>query len=623
MPRRLALTLLLALPALAAAVPPAHAGWYGAEAIDGPADIEQLGGVDLARDGTGGLVYIKRDGGVPHVFASRFIGGSWRPPERVDAGIDTPASDAAIAVADAYRLAVVWTTGNKVYASVVQGNDEQPGPLQGPMEVYANPGGEVSDVTLDMGINGTAYAAFAVRSGATGSDIVVARLQRLAWQVVPSALDIDPSQPAGRGTQRARVAVSAEGNGLVVWGENHPDGRPRVYARRVTGITPSLAPQELSLPAFENQPGGRADLPDVDIEDDGSFAWAVFRQDFGGTSRAVARRLLGSQFEAPVAIDGGQYAGAPRISINGRGQGLSVTGISGGGVLGDYLFNDVFEGAQGLHAQTSAQDAEPVAAASEHRDVALAWRHTDPSGVASLRGRLKPDEARFEGEVQLSGGLGTIEPGQFAIASDRLAGFAVAMIQGATLAGRYVTVAVPDRPPGRPGGQTTGTWQRRARPRFKWAPGIDLWGQQRFRVIVGGQVVGETTATSLTPNVTLTTGRPLPWRVIAIDRRGQQVASKERFVRLDKVAPRVVARVRGRRKARQPLKVTVTGLDGRGSGVSYVEVQYGDRTGTVKQPKRFSGTHRYRRRGTFRLRVRVVDNAGNVARKAVRLRIAR
>ena len=56
----------------------------------------------------------------------------------------------------------------------------------------------------------------------------------------------------------------------------------------------SAFPQDLTLPTAA--PAAR-DSPDIDIEDDGSFAWVVFRQDFGGGSRTVGRRLIGSQFE--------------------------------------------------------------------------------------------------------------------------------------------------------------------------------------------------------------------------------------------------------------------------------------------------------------------------------------
>ncbi len=57
MSRRLSLSVVLALLALAAVPAGASAGWFPAQPVDGPSpDIQALGGVDLARDGTGGLV---------------------------------------------------------------------------------------------------------------------------------------------------------------------------------------------------------------------------------------------------------------------------------------------------------------------------------------------------------------------------------------------------------------------------------------------------------------------------------------------------------------------------------------------------------------------------------------
>jgi hypothetical protein len=618
MPRRLCLIFVLVLSAFAAAAPGAHAAWFPAEAVDGPAgEIESLGGVDLARDGTGAVVYVKRVDGVPHVFLARFYGGAWRAPERVDNGVSEPAAEAKVAVADRYRLAVVWISGGRVLGSVVQGNDERPGPLLGPAELYADSSGPISDLSLDMGINGAAYASYSVPGGG-GADVRVSRLQDVTWQLVPP-LDIDPGQSAGRDDQRARVAVSAEGNALVVWGENHADGRPRVFGRRVTGLSPSASPQELSINDFQGQLGGRADSPDVDIEDDGSFAWAVFREDFGGGSRTIARRLLGSQFEAPVGLDAGPPTTRPRIAMNGRGIGVAAL-ESGGGVNALFLDDDVFGPGPPLQSVGSAELTAPVVAASEHREAAVAWRVADGTGAGSIHARFKPDEKPFEGEVTLSRpDLGPVAPGEYAATSDRLAGMAVAMIQGAPGGQRWLTVAVQDRPPGPPGGQTTGTYQRRSRPPFKWAPGLDLWGAQRFRVVVDGQSIGETTGRTLTPVQPLASGRPHPWRVIAIDRRGQETPSKERFIRLDAVAPRVVVKVKGKRKAGQSLKITVTGLDGEGSGVDYVLVEYGDKA-SAKQFKQFRGAHRYRK-GSFRLKVKVVDKAGNATRKQVKLRI--
>jgi hypothetical protein len=618
MNRRLVLTVLLALLALAALPAAAPAAWFPASAsppVDGPsADIDRLGGVDLARDGTGGVVYLKRVDGTSHVFLSRFNGGAFRPPERVDNGIAAGATDAVITAADVDRLAIVWTAGNSVYGSIVVGNDQQPGPLLGPTELYAAPG-PVTNPAVDMGINGTAYASYTV-PGTGGGDIRVSRLEATTWTPVGAPLDIDPGLSAGTGNQRSRVGVSAEGNGIVTWGEG-----PRVYARRVTGLNPSAAPQQLSVPNVGGTPAGAADSPDLDIEDDGSFVWAVFRQDVGG-SRAIARRMLGSTFDPPVLLDGGPGSTAPRVAMNGRGQGLAAFEVPGGGVAGNVLYNDIFAPGQLFHSAASTQGPEPKPGASEHRENVVAWRVADGAGNASIKGRLQPEPTKpFDPEVELSrADLGSVAPGQFAVAGDRLAGFVVAMAQGPATS-RAITVALHDRLPGRPGAIARSAWQSSRRAKLEWRPGRDLWGPQRFRVVVGGKVVGETTGSSLRPAQGLSAGRPITYQVVAIDARGQEAPSRTRRVRFDNVAPKFKVRIVGKRRAGRALRVVVKPKDGKGSGIREVRVRYGDSTRVVKQRKRFGGRHVYRR-GRFTLKVTVYDIAGNRRIKKVKLRIS-
>ena len=107
--RRLPCLVVLSLLALPA---PAHAAagrYFPGETIDGPsADIQVLSDVDVARDGTGALVYVKRDGGVDHVFASRLVEGRWQAPERVDGGLAAAASEPAVAASGNGRLAIVF-----------------------------------------------------------------------------------------------------------------------------------------------------------------------------------------------------------------------------------------------------------------------------------------------------------------------------------------------------------------------------------------------------------------------------------------------------------------------------------------------------------------------------------
>ncbi len=106
-----ALLVSLAAVVLAIHVPQARAVILPATTIDGPSeDIVGFGGVAMAEDGGGGLVYLKRVEGVPHVFVSRYVGGSWLAPIRVDYEEPFAASWPRIGAAENGELIVVWAT---------------------------------------------------------------------------------------------------------------------------------------------------------------------------------------------------------------------------------------------------------------------------------------------------------------------------------------------------------------------------------------------------------------------------------------------------------------------------------------------------------------------------------
>src|SRR5688500_14596581 len=107
----------LALAVALLAAPAAQARCFASELIDGPADTVSLGDVDLARDGTGGLVYGKREAGVPQAFLSRLRGGAWQRPARLSGG--APVTEAAVTAMDGGRLAVAWVAGGDVWGTVV------------------------------------------------------------------------------------------------------------------------------------------------------------------------------------------------------------------------------------------------------------------------------------------------------------------------------------------------------------------------------------------------------------------------------------------------------------------------------------------------------------------------
>lgn len=600
--------LVVLLTALFALVPvaAARAAWFPAQAIDGPnADVVSVGGVDLARDGGGAVAYLRRDGGFPHAFVSRIAEGAWRPPERVDGTIGSEATEIKVAVGDGNRLVVAWIADGGVFASVVNGGPGL-GPYIGPVQI-GGPGAKSLD--LDMGINGAAYAVWQ-----QGGDVRAARLQDTTWTPVGPSLDIDPADEAGTGALRPRVAVSAEGYAVATWGEVVA-GRKRVFARRITGINLSVAPQDLTLDSFGGAPGGNADSPDIDIEDDGSFAWVVFREDLGA-SHTIARRLVGSQFEAPAAIDGGVASAEPRIDMNGVGQGEGVAQALDNGAVGALLDRDKFEQSFRLDSTGSLLPSAPEVASTDRGDLAVAWRVALADGTVQARARFKPFRQAFGGDTPVSRAeLGPVaDPGVF-IGGDRVGDFAVAMAQGAPVA-RTLAVAVYDRPPGPPFIAQSQAYKRQTRPTLSWRPGLELWGAQTFRVLVDGQLAGTTTDSKLVPAQPLRPGRHV-WQVEAVDRVGQTARSRARTLRIDSLAPRLSVKVGGKRRAGEALKISVSAVDRGGSGLDHITVDYGDRSRTTRERRT---THRYRR-GRWTLKVAAVDKAGNVARKQVRLRI--
>jgi hypothetical protein len=317
-----------------------------------------------------------------------------------------------------------------------------------PPVVIGGPG--ATGVAIDMGVNDAAYAVWS-----QAGDVRAARLAGTAWTALGAPLDIDPARPAGGGDSRPRVGVSAEGNAVATWGEQGPDGRNHVYARRLTGLTLSSFPQDLTLSEFGGEGGGAADSPDIDIEDDGSFAWVAFRQEIGGRSRSVARRLRGSLFEPAEALDGGVTSSAPRVDFNGRGQGAAVAQAGDNTVFSSYLdVFDKFNAGIRVDAVAGAIAPGPVVATSERSEAYVAWRVGGADGSGSVQARRKNGSGGFERETTVSNpGFGAVVQGSLGIGSDRSGNTPVAMIQGPPTqapGARRLAIAAYDRLPGRP-----------------------------------------------------------------------------------------------------------------------------------------------------------------------------
>jgi hypothetical protein len=603
MPRRLAVLVALAALALPAAASAAVPGkFFAGEPVDGPsADIQSLGDLDVARDGTGGLAYVKRVAGVDHVFVSRLVNGVFGPGEQVDAGLPGTGAQPTVAASDGGRLVVAFVSGGAVFSAVRPAG----APGYAPVQQIAAAG---SDPDVEMSINGVAYVTWT-----TGGDVLAARLERnaTAFNAIPGALDIDPAASAGTGTGRSRVAVAADGVATVVWGESG-----HVYARRIFELRLSTAPQDL---------GEGADLPEIGTEDDSSFAWVAFRQN----GIAVARRLLGSQFDPPVTIEGGEAADSVHVAVSGRGVGYAgIGGAATDGAYGAVLKDDIFNPALVIGGGFGVPSLA-VPAVAETGWGLVAFQQGDTSGGRSIHARPY-DYVPASRAVTLPGAdvtlsnpaLGSTDAGRGLLAgADRAGDIALAFVQGTGAASQIVGAAF-DRAPGTFRGLTTSKFRRYAHPRLKWSAAFELWGPLTYTVLIDNKPAGQTTSTGITVPVRIADGLHR-WRVVATDRRGQTSATATRNTRVDATPPKVSFRISGTRKRGAFVKVVAkvsdaSGTTAKASGLKGVRISFGDGSRAVAGVR---AAHRYARSGKVTVRVSASDHAGNVVTKRRRITI--
>ncbi|HEV2770554.1 MAG TPA: hypothetical protein VGV40_10255 [Solirubrobacteraceae bacterium] len=612
----------LALPAAAQA----QGAYFPGSPIDAPADLRTAGDLDLAPDGTGALAYVKQEGGEDRLYAARFSGGVFQAPERLDGSLGGNSAQPAVAAADGGRLIVAFVNKGVLHV-VTRGAGARS--YEAPRALAAG----ASTPTADLGVNGIGSVVW-TQPGASAADVRAARQERVGgWAVLDRALDVDPARDAGAGTGPPRVAVAADGVAVAVWGEAE-----RVYARKLFRGSYGAA-QDLTLQRLGDAPGQGADLPDVDVEYDSSFAWVTFRQRFldgAGRNRLVARRMRGTAFDDAVPVDGlqqGALGGAttPRVDLNGRGVGLLAGATDNGGqVLGTPIFRDQPRTTSALSPATGAPP-QPVPAVSENNDGLVAWYQTGTVQARTYQAQ-EGQEAQPRETVTLSAGpAGLVDPARGLDASvDRAFGAVVVWAQGAAGA-QTLMYGVHDRVPGSFSGRTSTGWIAPAE--LKWRQPFELWGPLTYQVLLDGQPLG---APVNQPRLALAT--PLPdgrhlWSVVASDIRGQTSTTPPRRLLVDGTPPGLRVGVTGTRRAGQRLTIRVrakeVGRAGQASGLSFVRVSPGSGArprssraarGKAFATKQFTVGHAYAR-GTRTLTVTAYDRAGNVAVRRIRLRI--
>ncbi|MGH2871403.1 MAG: hypothetical protein ACRDL5_02965, partial [Solirubrobacteraceae bacterium] len=260
-------------------------------AIAGPgAGIDSLDGLAVARDGTGGLVYLEDLGGVPHVFVSVLSGGRFEAPVQVDPGLAGASSQPVIAADNGGVLIVAFINSGVLYVSQTTAAGT---PVSAPAALFtgaANPAISISNF-------GKAYLAFT--DTADGGDIRTAFYSiptHVPWTLESTPLNATPGDGAGLGSGRPSVVAAGDGVGIVAWGE---DGH--IYTRRVVGTTPSVVDEQADPASFDGWQEVSAADPSIGAGGIDSYATVAFTETLtdGSAPQTIVldNRLRGSQYD--------------------------------------------------------------------------------------------------------------------------------------------------------------------------------------------------------------------------------------------------------------------------------------------------------------------------------------
>ncbi len=605
--------------------------------IDGPSSsVLELGGVAMAEDGTGGLVYRKRFNGRAHVFAARFTAGAWSAPQRIDT---TNAFDAywpRIGAGNGGRLVVTWAQefgagSDRMFSATL---DPGASSFQRPIPFDFNIGEATSTFpSLAMSRAGQAYLTYRVVTDASsgsnppgyvGADVRVARYNGSLWSVNGTPVDRNPGVPVRTPTaaNSPKVGIDQRGTGVVAFQEPGDDFVDRIWARRLFGSSTGFA-LIASPTSFGGAPlRGPADGFGLDVAQFGQAA-VTLRQQPGSGSRLGNTRLFvntigdeftegANSFGGPRLLDGGARAapGIPSVGITARDTFLSAFG-SGATTLATSGDTGDVGRTERIDDGRSTAAPEPVLDQSEDEAGALAWK----SRVGS-RGVVTVQERRADGVPETtdasasSGGpvnqLALSGSGQ----GDAIVGFG----QGGSSFAQIAAVVI-DAPPRDFLVVAPQDWIRRRRTGISWQAAASAVSPVTYTVSIDDEPVKEGIrglGTVLGRNE-LDDGRHT-LEMIAVDSFGQETTARAEKLNVDRTRPRA----RLKRKRGRKLSVRVADATSR-LRRSSVSISWGDRKRTKRRPR---ATHRYRRAGRYRVTIKARDRAGNRAtiRKRVRIR---
>lgn len=583
--------------------------------IDGPSpDITALSGMAVARDGTGGVVYLKTVSGGPHVFVSRLLAGRFQAPQQVDASLSGPSSQPVIAASNPGQLVIAFVNAGELYT--VQ-SPNAGSPLSAPSGRFTGAG----NPALAMSPFGKAYLAFTATAG-SGADVRTAFYNQGAWTLESASLNVTPGDDAGTGTGRPEVAAAGDGVGIVVWGENG-----HVYSRRLWGASPSVVDQQVDVAFLSGLPEVSADQPAVASGGDSSYAAIAFRETFADgssqQSRVLTNRLQAGQVDGisqtdGITTSGGEGADQPQVVASEYGAGFVTSEHQQShDIYAASLGSNEHPNPPGMvngQIESAAPDAVPATAGLY--STLIAFQQTPGSaGAPEIRVRYAPGGSDLGPEQVISSpSLGPSDAGSGLVAGGDVAGdAAIAWVQGSG-AGAQIVAAQLYQPPGGFRPRSRFRYATSANPVLAWSTAAEQWGPVRYVVSLDGVPVATTTQHQIQVPATVADGSH-PWQVTAVNPGGLTSSAPAATVFVDTVAPQVSISVSGPRRVGAQVRVHVRDTDAPpplapadASGIQSAQIDWGD--GTARSIEH-TARHVYPQRGTYVITVMVRDRAGN------------
>lgn len=632
---------LVALAAgIALALPPAASAHVDAAVtVAGPDPaIVDVGGIAMAPDGTGGVVFRRSDTGVAHVYAARYDGERWHDPQRVDQGQRFTSSWPRIGAADGGRLVVTWVqegppNQDSMYsAALPRGGSAFLAPT---LVDFTIGDSRAAFPDLAMAPNGDALLVYERVSafgdpllglGYVSSQIKLARFNGSRWSGlgVPANRVATTPMRIPTAASAPRVAMGADGSAVVAWQEPDESLQDRVWARRVFGQRLGVVLPVSPTTADGAPARGAADALDVAITDVGRAVVAV-RQQPDPARRGDAARIYVGQLDEPESGVGTAFGdarvaqappsgvtGAPRIAAGGRFGLLLGWARSGAATIA--------QGTGGapstvLDVGPSPDVPGPVVAQGVDGRGAVAVASSDGGGQVVVR---ELDGARVTSTQAVSGAVGGPVDG-LEMAGAGNGNALVAFSQGAQ-AQRQVVVARVDAPPVPFSVEPPADWTNARRPLITWAAPPNDPRPRHYTVRIDGRVVARTVYSrrlQLAPGA-LRDGRHAVVVSATSRTEGGDTVAPEAAFGTDRRPPLVSFSRQGRRVR---VGVTDPGGKGRASGPAEggTTVDWGDDDTSDAVNRRAS--HVYEKGATVSVLVRAQDAAGNVTsvRRTVRL----